>query len=62
MLKGVGKCLLVSMFDVLYFIICVVMKYILNTTAVAQLVEALHYKSKGRGFDSRWRHLNFSLT
>ena len=30
--------------------------------AVAQLVEALHYKSAGRGFDSRWCHWNFSLT
>jgi len=27
--------------------------------AVAQLVEALRYKSEGRGFDLRW---NFSLT
>ena len=27
--------------------------------AVAQLVEALRYKSEGRGFDSHW---NFSLT
>ena len=41
---------------------------ILNTvydgrgTAVAQLVEALRYKSEGRGFDSRWCHWNFSLT
>ena len=24
--------------------------------AVAQLVDALRYKSEGRGFDSRWRH------
>jgi hypothetical protein len=24
--------------------------------AVAQLVETLHYKQKGRGFDSRWGH------
>jgi len=24
--------------------------------AVAQLVEALRYKSEGRGFDSRWCH------
>jgi hypothetical protein len=24
--------------------------------AVAQLAEALPYKPKGRGFDSRWRH------
>jgi len=30
--------------------------------AVAQLVEALYYKSEGRGFDSRWCQLNFSLT
>ena len=30
--------------------------------AVAYLVEALSYKSEGRGFDSRWRHWNFSLT
>ena len=29
--------------------------------AVAQLVEALRYKSIGRGFDSRWCHWNFSL-
>ena len=30
--------------------------------AVAQLVEALRYKSEGRGFDSRCCHWNFSLT
>ena len=30
--------------------------------AVAQLVEALRYKSEGRGFVSRWCHWNFSLT
>ena len=29
---------------------------------LAQLVEALHYKSEGRGFDSRWCHWNFPLT
>ena len=29
---------------------------------VAQLVEALRYKPKGRGFDSRWSHWNFSVT
>jgi len=29
--------------------------------AVAQLVEALRYKSEGRGFDSQWRYWNFSL-
>jgi hypothetical protein len=26
------------------------------------VVKALHYKPAGRGFDSRWRHLNFSVT
>ena len=30
--------------------------------AVAQLVEALRFKSEGRGFDSRWCHWNFLLT
>jgi len=30
--------------------------------AVAQLVEALRYKSEGRGLDSRWCYCNFSLT
>jgi hypothetical protein len=30
--------------------------------AAAQLVEALCCKSEGAGFDSRWCHLNFSLT
>jgi hypothetical protein len=33
-----------------------------GTLMVAQLVEALRYKSEGRGFDSRWCHCNFSLT
>ena len=30
--------------------------------AVAELVEALRYKTEGRVFDSRWCHWNFSLT
>jgi short-subunit dehydrogenase len=30
--------------------------------AVAHLVEALHYKPEGRGFDSRLCHWSFSLT
>jgi hypothetical protein len=30
--------------------------------ALAQLVEALRYKPKVRGFDSRWGHWNFSVT
>ena len=29
---------------------------IIREHAVAQLVEALHYKPEGRGFDSRWCH------
>jgi hypothetical protein len=29
--------------------------------AWAQSVEALYYKSEGRGFDSRWYHWNFSF-
>jgi len=29
---------------------------------MAQLVEALHYKPEGRGFDFRWCHWSFSLT
>ena len=29
--------------------------------AVALLVEALRYKSEGRGFDSRWCHWDFLL-
>ena len=33
-----------------------------GTLLVAQLFEALRYKSEGRGFDSRWCHWNFSLT
>ena len=35
---------------------------ILQGHAVAQLVEALRYKSEGRGFDSRWCQWNVSLT
>ena len=35
--------------------------YIIGHT-VAALVEALHYKPEGRGYDSRWGHWNFSLT
>jgi hypothetical protein len=43
------------------------LKFVLKLTtylgyAVVQLVEALRYKSEGRGFDSRWCHWNFSLT
>jgi hypothetical protein len=40
------------------------LKYILHTVcgyAVVQLVEALHYKPEGRGFDSRLCQWNFPL-
>jgi len=40
----------------LYFIYIIILGH-----AVEQLVEALRYKSEGRGFDSRWCHWNFSL-
>jgi len=33
-----------------------------GTLLVAQLVQALRCKPEGRGFDSRWCHLNFSET
>jgi hypothetical protein len=42
--------------------VCIVCTCVLKGHAVAQLVEALCYKSEGRGFDSRWCHWNFSLT
>jgi hypothetical protein len=32
-----------------------------GTLLVAQLVEALRYKSESSGFCSGWRHFNFSL-
>jgi hypothetical protein len=38
------------------------MLYLERGYAVAQLVEALSYKSEGRGFDSRWCHCNFPST
>jgi hypothetical protein len=33
-----------------------------DTLLAAQLVDALRYKSEGRGLNSRWCHWNFSLT
>jgi hypothetical protein len=29
---------------------------------VEQLVESLHYKPEGQGYDSQWGHCDFSLT
>ena len=37
-------------------------KYGWHGHEMAQLVEALRYKTEGRGFDSRRCHWNFSLT
>ena len=37
-------------------------RFVLAGHAVAQLVEALRYKSEVRGFYSRWCHWNFLLT
>jgi len=45
--------------------ICFLTRYVTSsggTLLVAQLVEALRYKSEDRGFDSQWCHWNFSLT
>ena len=50
-----GSC--PSILCIIIIIIIIIMRH-----AVAQLVEALRYKSEGRGFDSRWCHWNFSLT
>jgi hypothetical protein len=33
-----------------------------HSICTVQLVETLRYKPEGRGFDSQWRHWNFSLT
>jgi hypothetical protein len=33
-----------------------------GTLLVAQLVEALRFRLEGRGFDSRWRNCDFSMT
>jgi hypothetical protein len=41
---------------------CMISDTYCNYVAVAQLVEALCYKTVGRGFDSRWSHRNFSVT
>jgi hypothetical protein len=37
-------------------------QHIRGTLLVAQLLEALRYRSEGRGFDSRWCHWNFLWT
>jgi hypothetical protein len=39
-----------------------ILLYTRGTLLVAQLVEALCYKPKGDGFESRWGYLNFLLT
>jgi NADH:ubiquinone oxidoreductase subunit 5 (subunit L)/multisubunit Na+/H+ antiporter MnhA subunit len=52
---------LVLMFDV-SIIFLIISPNVIRGHVVVQLVEALRYKSEGRGFDSRWCHWNFSLT
>jgi hypothetical protein len=51
------KRFLLNILSVIYTISCHCRGY-----PVAQLVETLRYKPEGRGFDSRRRHWNFSLT
>jgi hypothetical protein len=47
---------------ILPFVACLDLPYISTLShAVAQLVEALHYKPAGRGFDSPLCHWIFSL-
>jgi hypothetical protein len=43
---------------------CCIKQYIIlrEGHVVAQLVEALRYKSEGLGFDCRWCYWNFSFT
>jgi hypothetical protein len=41
-----------------YYQLCI---RIITGHTVAQLVEALHYKSEGHGFDFWWCHQNFTL-
>ena len=40
----------------------VLLTFIQGRYAVAQFVEALHYKPEGRGFDFRLGHWSFSVT
>ena len=44
----------------MYMCVCACV-YVCLGHAAAQLVEALRYKSEGRGFDSRWCHWNFFI-
>ena len=50
------------MYSFWHFVWIPVVTLIMGRYAVAQLVEALRYKSEGCKFDSRWCHWNFSLT
>jgi hypothetical protein len=46
-----------------FYLTSIKIEYVLRLGhTVAQLVEALRYKSEGRAFDSQWCHWNFSLT
>jgi hypothetical protein len=51
--------------EVWCFIFCLLFSFVsfeILSYAVARLVEALHYKSEGCGFDFRWGYWDFSLT
>jgi hypothetical protein len=48
----INSCVLILVFRNILYITCICG----GTLLVAQLVEALRYKSEGRGFDSQWCH------
>jgi len=50
-----------NMQKALYFAICFKDLLPQGGHAVAQSVEALHYKPEGRGFDSGWESLQFFI-
>jgi len=58
--KHVGSCCVYKLQHAPVYLL-VLLLHILGTLLVAQLVEALRYKSEGRGFDSRRCQWNFSL-
>jgi len=56
----VRTCRVITGLYTIYLIIIQLFIYIVGY-AMAQLVEALRYKSEGRGFNFRWYHWNFSF-
>jgi hypothetical protein len=59
-----GAAVLISAKTVTWHVCCDLMYPSRNVRGymVAQLVEALRYKPKCRGFNSRWSNWNFSVT